>query len=116
MTKIIMNYNDGVFPPKLTVFVHGPPHKRQHDEVKKRYSRDMRDAAIEHNVPFIAWSVDLDITWVNPTSPDQDHLLEAFYAACDKNIMKDDRLFNEVRMRPLVSPRTKRDGPHQAGR
>ena len=127
--KVIANYDENPHPPLLSLYVHWAPHERSHHRILEVYRRVVYEA-IEKVYPGqlpIDHQVDLKVLFVDPTSPDLDHLLVALYMALDGKskrpgwheapMTNDDyifsasmgKMFNEVRDPPkekrLVIPR-----------
>lgn len=107
--KATVLYDQFAEPPKLTMYITGCPHKRQIREVLQKFREDLLAAArrqIAHAVDLpIDHPIDMELTLVNPASPDLDHLLEAIFMAMDgkslkgPSILVDDRHVQKVTMR-----------------
>ena len=119
--KAIVQYDEFAEPPRLRMYIHGAPHKRQVREVLQRFREDLLHMAkrqIGNQVDFpIDHAIDLELVYINPASPDLDHLLEATYQALDgkslkgPSILVDDRHIQSVKMKKMYNTtRTKRDG------
>lgn len=91
------------FPPILKLSIHGAPHRRQSKEVLQKYRDELYAALVASGIPVpINDVLDLYILFVDPSTPDLDNLLTAFYRAADakalkgKSIMVDDGLVQKV--------------------
>lgn len=94
-------------PVRLRMFIHNAPHRRMHHAVLSEYRKELWVAwkfALGDltDIP-ISESVDLDVTFINPLSPDLDNLITALFQALDgktgkgPTILKDDGLISSVR-------------------
>lgn len=82
--KIIMEYDEASYPPLLTMYVHGAPHKRQHRAMFQSYRDKIAEVARAERIKFpIRHPLDLVVLFVDPVSPDLDHTLEALFIALD---------------------------------
>lgn len=119
--KAILQYDQFAHPPLLKMYLHGAPHKRQQREVLQRFREDLmmharRTIATQVDLP-IDHPIDVEIVYINPASPDLDHLVEATFQALDgkslkgPSILVDDRHIQKVTMsKQYIGGRTKRDG------
>jgi len=119
--KAIAQYDRFAHPPLMKLYIHGAPHRRHHREVLQRYRDDLtqsvsRQLSREVELP-IDHPIDLEVVFVNPSSPDLDHLIEALYMALDGKTLKgpsvltDDRIIQSVKMsKYYATEKTKRDG------
>lgn len=108
--KSIIQFDAYAEIPLLRMYLHGCPHKRMHRAVLQRCREELTHSAerqIGHkrqggsivNLP-IDFEIDLEITFINPASPDLDHMIEAVFMMLDgKNgsltgpsVLIDDRL------------------------
>lgn len=114
--KVYLKFDEGVFPPKLTLSIRGAPHARQCRATFKAYRNTIWEAwnnsGRDRQIDF---PIDLDVIWIDPCSPDMDHTLTALYTAIDgksslkgnKNdkspkhpaLMVDDGYISDVHMR-----------------
>lgn len=119
--RVVAQYDQFAYPPVMRLYVHGAPHRRHCREVLQRYREDLTYSVsrqIERDVDLpIDHPIDLDVVFVNPSSPDLDHLLEALYMALDGKSLKgpalltDDRMIQSVKMsKYYATEKTKRDG------
>lgn len=106
--KIIVKYDDGPFPPILKLVIHDAPHRRMHIEVIRQYRDALRMACMRAGVLFpIDHAIDLDVTFVNPTSPDNGNIYIALEQAMDgktlngPGIVTDDSLISNTYIRKL---------------
>lgn len=93
------------FPKELKLSIHGAPHRRQDKAVLQKYREELvlalTDSGIELPIKDV---IDLMIIFVDPTTPDLDNLLTAFYRASDakalrgQSILVDDGLVQKVTM------------------
>jgi len=120
MRGYFVRLDDSAFPPVLKLNLHHAPHKRMHRRALQQYREDILDSArrsisAQTDLP-IDYPIDLEVLYVNPSSPDLDHLLEATFMAIDgkslkgPSILKDDRLIQKVTMSKFYHSRSKRDG------
>lgn len=93
------------FPPILRVSVEGSPHRRQPKEILIQYRQALVEAAKKAGMPIPYDDVlDVEILLVNPTTPDLDNSLTAFYRAVDKKALKgpclltDDGLIQSIKI------------------
>lgn len=98
-----IKWNSKVFPPVLSLSIWGAPHRRQEDEVLIKYREELYFSCVTAGVPVpISDVVDVNLYMVDPTTPDLDNLLTAFYRAVDAkalsgpSIMNDDGLIQKV--------------------
>ena len=103
--RCIIEYHEQLQPPLLRLYVHGAPHCRQHIAVIQQYRNELVDAARAACMRFpIRHEIDLKVTFINPCSPDLDHLLTALYQALDAKTLRppallvDDGLIQDVSM------------------
>lgn len=76
-------------PPLLQLSIFGAPHRRQHYQVLQQYRTEIRRALHEAKISTpIAFTVDLWLLFVDPSSPDYDNLLTALYRALDPKSLK----------------------------
>jgi Holliday junction resolvase RusA-like endonuclease len=84
-------------PPKLEIVVWGAPHRRQHIAIIKQYRQMLVHAARRRNIEIpLDGILDLEVLWVDPTSPDHDNLLGCLFRAMDKAVVTDDGHFSRV--------------------
>ena len=103
--RAIVEYDAGAHPPLLRLFIHGAPHRRQHDAVLLAYRRELVAAARATGLTVpIRHPVDLRVLFIDPCSPDLDNLITALYRAVDGKalsgpaLLADDGLIQDVRM------------------
>jgi Holliday junction resolvase RusA-like endonuclease len=105
-------------PPLMRITIHGAPHRRMTSAGELASTTDVMAAkrmleAYRAALIFagrrmgirrpIDYPLDLEITFVDPTSPDLDNLITAFYQAVDDEdgrpaLLKDDGLIQKVTM------------------
>jgi Holliday junction resolvase RusA-like endonuclease len=100
-----INFDKTKFPNILSLAIWGAPHRRQDLETLQVYRETLVLACEMANIPIpIDDVLDLNILFCDPTTPDLDNLLTAFYRACDskalsgRSILKDDGLIQKVTM------------------
>ena len=98
------------FPPILKMIIHGAPHRREHIATIRAYRTALLIAARAIGVlEPIDYPIDMYVTMVNPTSPDNDNLLTALYRALDgatlgrESVLTDDSLIQEVRIKKMFT-------------
>lgn len=121
MARYMIKYDEYAHPPILTIYAHNHPHKRQHREVLQKVREQLLEAAkrsISNQVDLpIDHPLDLNVVFVDPLSPDLDHLIEALFMAMDAkslkgpSLLKDDRHIQKVTMSKYYpNEKTRRDG------
>lgn len=105
--KIIAKYIGTAEPPVLMLWIHDAPHRRMHRAVLQQYRealyRAIRAAGLGDSLP-IAHPIDLDVLFVNPSTPDLGNAYLALECAMDDatlkkpGIVKDDSLIQKVTM------------------
>lgn len=124
--KSIISLDMHAFPfPLLSMHLHGAPHKRMMREVLQRDREALTiSAGRQLNIDLpIDFPVELEVAFVNPASPDLDHMIEAVFMMLDgKNgsltgpsVLEDDRLIQGFRRvsKYYTQPKTKRDSERQ---
>lgn len=104
--KAKAKYDDSAFPPRLVFEIQGAPHERMSDVMISSYRVCLFMACFRADIEVpIRHKIDLVVTFVNPTSPDLDHLLVALYRALDSKtldrkfaVLEDDGLIQHVTM------------------
>jgi Holliday junction resolvase RusA-like endonuclease len=87
--KIIVNYDQSVFPPLISLAIYDAPHRRMHVRTLQHFREELRKAFTKIGVLTpIDGPVDVRVNFVNPTSPDFDNLLTALYRAMDGKALK----------------------------
>ncbi len=106
MSKIVLKFDDRVFPPRLILSIFGAPHRRQAKEDLNLFREELWIAWQKdgHDKP-IDFPIDLYVVFVDPCSPDLDNCITALYRSMDgktwkrPSIMTDDGLIQAVDMR-----------------
>jgi hypothetical protein len=103
--KIIASYDRQAFPPLLSMYIHDAPHRRMHFRVIQQYREFIRDACTKAGIVTpIATPLDLNVMFVNPSSPDMGNIYLALEQAMDgktlkgPGIVEDDGLIQKVTM------------------
>lgn len=106
--KVIVSYDDRSHPPVLRLTVHDAPHRRVHIEVIRTYRDALRMALRREGISFpIEDPIDLEVTFINPTTPDLGNAYLALEQAMDgatlsgPGIVTDDSLISSVKMQKL---------------
>ena len=106
--KILVSYDDRSHPPVLRLTVHDAPHRRVHIEVIRSYRDALRMAFRREGIHFpIEDPIDLEVTFINPTTPDLGNAYLALEQAMDgttltgPGIVTDDSLISSVKMQKL---------------
>lgn len=99
--RIIPQFDTKVFPPKVTLFVHGAPHYRQSKEVFDVYRKKLNEAWTNAGFGLnISTPVDMDVLFIDPSSPDIFNVGLALTRALDgktkKGILQDDGLISRA--------------------
>ena len=105
--KVIAKYHALYDPPLLQLWIHDAPHRRMHIKVIQQYRKFLYEA-IRHtslgNLLPIDFPIELDILFVNGSSPDLGNLYLALEQAIDNTtltkpgIVTDDSLIQKVTM------------------
>lgn len=117
--KTLVKFNETLFPPLLQLSIYRCPHKRQQRVMFQKLRDELNAAATEAGIHFpIEDPVDIRIIFIDPTSPDLDHVLEVVYTALDGKslkgpaLLKSDSQIQAVHMMKFYpNGLTKRDGP-----
>jgi Holliday junction resolvase RusA-like endonuclease len=103
--KIIVRYDRKEFPPVLSLIIYDAPHRRMHHAVITQYRGFLREALLDAGVGMpINYPIDLQVNFVNPSSPDLDNLITCLFRAMDGKALKgagivvDDSLIQKVTM------------------
>lgn len=87
--KIILNYDEKEFPPILRLTIHGAYHYRQSKKDIEVYRKYLwRAWVFTGHIAQVNVPVDLEVLFVDPTSPDLPNLLLALSAALDQKTLK----------------------------
>jgi Holliday junction resolvase RusA-like endonuclease len=105
--KIIAKYHALYDPPLLQLWIHDAPHRRMHIRTIQQYRKALYDAirrtAIGRTLP-IEHEIDLEVLFVNPSTPDLGNAYLALEQALDDStltkpgIVKDDSQIQRVTM------------------
>jgi hypothetical protein len=105
--KVIAKYHALYDPPLLQLWIHDAPHRRMHIKTIQQYRKFLYEAvrhtSIGNKMP-IDYEIDLDILFVNPSTPDLGNAYLALEQALDDTtltkpgIVKDDSLIQRVQM------------------
>jgi len=101
--KIKMHYNYLDFPPLITMSIWGCPHYRQDDRTIMAFRKAINKAASDAGILYpIDEVVDMNILFIDPTTPDNANSLMALYRAIDgkalkgKSLLTDDGLISKL--------------------
>lgn len=113
--KIIVRYDHNSFPPIISLIIYDAPHRRMHRAVITQYREFLRQALLDAGVGMpINYPIDLQVNFVNPSSPDLDNLLMALFQAVDgktlkgNGILEDDGLIQKVTMVKFFNQKPKK--------
>jgi hypothetical protein len=105
--KVIAKYHALYDPPLLQLFIHDAPHRRMHIKVIQQYRKVLYEAVkiacLGCKLP-IAHPIDLDVLFVNSSTPDLGNAYLALEQALDNTtltkpgIVADDSLIQRVVM------------------
>lgn len=105
--KVIAKYHALYDPPLLQLWIHDAPHRRMHVKTIQAYRKiiyeAVRHTSIGRNMP-IDHDIDLDVMFVNPSTPDLGNAYLALEQAMDNmtltkpGIVMDDSLIQKVTM------------------
>lgn len=99
-----------VFPPRLNFVIFDAPHRRMHVRTIQAYRKSLEDACYQAAIRTpIDVPIDLEVLFVNPSSPDLGNLYLALEQAMDgttlrgsgKGIVTDDGLISKTTMMKL---------------
>jgi hypothetical protein len=113
--KIIVHYDRKSFPPVLSLVIYDAPHRRMHRRMIQQYREFLRDACSKAKIATpIDEPIDLQVNFVNPSSPDMGNTYIALEQAMDGKALKgpgiltDDSLVQKVVMSKFYNqPRKK---------
>lgn len=104
--RIIVNVNNTQHPPVLKFYIHDAPHYRMHHRVIQQYREFLVAACMRAGIAVpIETPTDVDILFVNPSSPDNGNLYLAFERAVDGKTLRgpavfvDDSLIDATRIK-----------------
>lgn len=105
--KVIAKYHALYDPPLLQLWIHDAPHRRMHIKTIQAYRKVLfeavRHTSIGYKMP-IEHEIELDVLFVNPSTPDLGNAYLALEQALDDctltkpGIVKDDSLIQKVSM------------------
>lgn len=105
--KVIAKYHALYDPPLLQLWIHDAPHRRMHVKTIQAYRKiiyeAVRHTSIGRSMP-IDHDIDLDVMFVNPSTPDLGNAYLALEQAMDNmtltkpGIVMDDSLIQKVTM------------------
>lgn len=109
--KVIASFDRHSFPPKLSLFVHWAPHERSQKRILELYKKMVCEKVSKVVRTPIDYHVDLRVVFIDPTSPDLDHLLVALYRALDGKskwlgescVVTDDSLISDVSIKRIYN-------------
>lgn len=105
--KVIAKYHALYEPPLLQLWIHDSPHRRMHVRTIQAYRKvifeAVRHTSVGNKLP-IGHEIDIDVLFVNPSSPDLGNAYLALEQALDDKtltkpgIVVDDSLIQKVTM------------------
>jgi hypothetical protein len=105
--KVIAKYHALYDPPMLQLWIHDAPHRRMHIKTIQAYRKVLYEAvrhtSVGNQLP-IDHQIDLDVLFVNPSTPDLGNAYLALEQALDHTtltkpgIVMDDSLIQKVTM------------------
>lgn len=105
--KVIARYHALYDPPLLQLWIHDAPHRRMHVKTIQAYRKVLYEAvrhtSVGKSLP-IPHEIDLDVLFVNPSTPDLGNAYLALEQALDNKtltkpgIVADDSLIQKVTM------------------
>lgn len=105
--KIIAKYHALYDPPLLQLWIHDAPHRRMHIKTIQHYRKVLYEAvrhtSVGNHMP-IQHDIELDVLFVNPSTPDLGNAYLALEQALDHTtltkpgIVEDDSLIQKVTM------------------
>jgi hypothetical protein len=115
--KVIAKYHALYDPPLLQLWIHDAPHRRMHIKTIQAYRKVLFDAvkhtSIGRHLP-IDHDIDLDVLFVNPSTPDLGNAYLALEQALDDKtltkpgIVLDDSLIQKVSMSKFFNAERKK--------
>lgn len=115
--KIITQFKDNHYPPILSLVIFDAPHRRMHVRIIQEYRNFLQEACRNHGIIIpIPHPIDLEVTFVNPSTPDLGNAYLALERAMDGTTLKgsgpgivtDDGLISKVTMMKLfINEKTK---------
>ncbi len=106
--KILAKLIEIEHPPKLSLVIFDAPHRRMHVKVIQEYRKSLQIACAKGKISTpIDYPIDLEVTFVNPTSPDLGNIYLALEQAMDgatltpPGIVVDDDLISKTTMMKL---------------
>jgi len=103
MSKVYIKYEEYKFPPLLKMIIHGAIHYRQDRATFQRYRESINTAANVACILYpIDYPIDVEVVFIDPTSPDIANCIMALYRAMDgkalkgKSLLTDDGLISKV--------------------
>jgi len=115
--KITAKYDGASYPPKVKLVIHGAPHRRMHIRMIQEYRKQIAASCLAAGIAIpIKCDIDLDVTLIDPTTPDIGNAYLALEQAMDHKTLKgsgpgllyDDSLVSELRIRKLFTEGTRR--------
>jgi hypothetical protein len=94
--KIIVKYDTSKFPAVLRMAIHDAPHRRMHRATIQDYRKRLHLACFLAGVPVpLDEVVDVELNFVNPTSPDAGGSYMAWEQAIDGKTLKGPAVFTD---------------------
>lgn len=113
--KILAKLIDIQHPPRLSLVIFDAPHRRMHVRMIQEFRKSLILACAKSKIAIpIDYPIDLEVTFVNPTSCDLGNLYLALEQAIDgatltpPGIVEDDSLVSKVTMMKLYNEKPKK--------
>lgn len=102
---VISKYHADRFPPLLQLWIHDAPHRRMHIKTIQQYRLELYKSISKIGVKLpIQHDIELDVLFVNPSTPDLGNAYLALEQALDHatltkpGIVQDDSLIQKLTM------------------
>lgn len=113
--KVIAKYFPTLFPPLLQLYIHDSPHRRMHIQTIQQYRLALYEGIAKTGVKMpIQNDIELDVLFVNPSTPDLGNAYLALEQALDNKtltkpgIVEDDSLIQKVTMAKYFNQKPKK--------
>jgi hypothetical protein len=102
--KVFIDYDESSHPPILKMVIHGALHYRMDKHSLQKYREHINDVALSKGMLIpIYGPIDLEVGFIDPTSPDIANVLIALYRVLDLKslsgpaVLADDGLIQAVK-------------------